>query len=75
MIQEESEKMSQDKHGPIEVSHAEMAETKTDRQETIDDVMPKYGAKWYKQTHLIKLNFFLMICMFSSTSNGYDGSF
>lgn len=45
-----------------------------DCSQTIDDVTPQYGIKWYKQSHLVKLNFLLLICMFSSTNNGYDGS-
>ncbi|EGV61076.1 hypothetical protein PSN45_001974 [Yamadazyma tenuis] len=34
----------------------------------------KQDLKWWKQSHLIKLNFLLFLCTLASTNNGYDGS-
>ena len=40
--------------------------------QNINDVLPDYGKPWYRVPHLLKLNLLLLICMLSSTNNGYD---
>lgn len=37
-------------------------------------VLPKDGLPWYKQKHLIKVNFCVLSLMLFSGSNGFDGS-
>jgi hypothetical protein len=56
-----------------EATFAEYPNTNEDLQ-TINDVLPDYGKPWYRVPHLLKLNLLLLICMLSSTNNGYDGS-
>jgi MFS family permease len=37
-------------------------------------VLPKDAPPWYKQSHLVKLNFTLLCLILFSSANGYDGS-
>ncbi|KAF5614059.1 hexose transporter [Fusarium tjaetaba] len=37
-------------------------------------VLPSDGKPWYRQTHLIKLNFIVLSLVLFSSANGYDGS-
>ena len=41
---------------------------------SLQNVLPNTGKPWYKQRHLVLLNFGMIIPYLSSTTNGYDGS-
>ncbi|EKJ71682.1 hypothetical protein FPSE_08128 [Fusarium pseudograminearum CS3096] len=42
--------------------------------DTLASVLPSDGKPWYKQRHLLKLNFVILSLVLFSSANGYDGS-
>ncbi|TVY67879.1 Lactose permease [Fusarium oxysporum f. sp. cubense] len=42
--------------------------------DTLASVLPSDGKPWYKQGHLLRLNFIILSLVMFSSANGYDGS-
>ncbi|ODV82965.1 hypothetical protein CANARDRAFT_30429, partial [[Candida] arabinofermentans NRRL YB-2248] len=40
----------------------------------IAEVLPRDGKPWYKNRHLLQLNFLLLVPLLSAATGGYDGS-
>ncbi|QPC74568.1 hypothetical protein HYE68_005320 [Fusarium pseudograminearum] len=54
------------------------SEAQVKKEQTVADtlvsVLPSDGKPWYKQKHLLKLNFIILSLVMFSSANGYDGS-
>ncbi|ANB14583.1 hexose transporter HXT13 [Sugiyamaella lignohabitans] len=58
-----------------EKNEVHMVEDIRPEGETMEDVLPDYGKfAFLRVPHLLRLNLLLLLCMISSTNNGYDGS-
>lgn len=59
---------------PSQIENIEAEADNIHHNAVLEDYLPNDGVPWWKKGHLVRLNLLMVLCMLSSTNNGYDGS-